>query len=124
MFVFNKTLNMWKTHNALDLLAADGSKVVSMYDGVVLDVSESYGMGHVVKIDHGNNVIATYASLGDVKVVKGQEVQRGEQIGTVSTSASYEFFDGAHLHLEMTVNGKTVDPTPYVKGEVFREVEQ
>lgn len=122
--VFNKTLNYWSTHKALDLSAADGTDVVSMYDGTVVDVYESYGMGNVVKIDHGENVVATYASLGDVQVVKGQEVTRGEKIGTVSTTASYEFSDGAHLHLEVTQNGVAVDPTPYVNGEIFREVEQ
>lgn len=122
--VFNKTLNYWSTHKALDLSAADGTDVVSMYDGTVVDVYESYGMGNVVKIDHGENVVATYASLGDVQVVKGQEVARGEKIGTVSTTASYEFSDGAHLHLEVAKDGVAVDPTPYANGEVYREVEQ
>lgn len=124
MFVFNKTLNTWKTHNAVDLAAADGTAVQAMYDGVVVDVSESYGMGNVVKIDHGENVVATYASLGDVQVTKGQTVKAGDKIGEVSTTASYEFTDGAHLHLEISKNGTAVDPMPYVKGEVYREVEQ
>lgn len=122
--VFNKTLNYWSTHKALDLAAADGTDVLSMYDGTVVDVYESYGMGNVVKIDHGENVVATYASLGDVQVVKGQVVSAGEKIGTVSTTASYEFSDGAHLHLEVSKDGVAVDPTPYVNGEVYREVEQ
>ena len=122
LFVFNKTLNSWHTHNGLDLTAADGAAVSSMYDGTVVDVGSTYGMGNYVKIDHGNNVVATYASLSDVKVVKGQTVARGEQIGAASTSASYEFVDGAHLHLEITENGKNVDPTPYVDGEIYREV--
>ncbi len=124
LFVFNKTLNTWATHNALDLAAAEGTQVVSMYDGTVVDVYESYGMGNVVKIDHGDNVVATYASLGDVEVVKGQAVKKGDVIGEVSTTASYEFSDGAHLHLEVEVNGEAVDPTPYVKGEIYREVEE
>ncbi len=122
--VFNQTLNYWSTHKALDLAAADGTDVVAMYDGTVVDVTESYGMGNVVKIDHGENVVATYASLANVEVVKGQEVTRGEKIGTVSTTASYEFSDGAHLHLEVAKDGVACDPTPYVNGEIFREVEQ
>ena len=120
--VFNKTLNYWSTHKALDLAAADGTKVVSMYDGTVVDVTETYGMGYIVKIDHGNNVIATYASLSDVQVVKGDVVQKGETIGAVSVTASYEFLDGAHLHLVVEENGKVVDPTPYVTGQIYREV--
>lgn len=124
LFVFNQTLNTWKTHNALDLAAADGADVCAMYDGTVIDVSESYGMGNVVKIDHGENVIATYASLGDVQVTKGQTVKTGDKIGEVSTTASYEFSDGAHLHLEVAKDGKAVDPTPYVEGTIYREIER
>lgn len=124
MFVFNKTLNTWATHNAIDLVADDGTQVSAMYDGTVVDVSESYGMGNIVKVDHGDNVVCTYASLSDVKVVKGQIVKKGDVIGSVSSSAGYEFSDGAHLHLEVAVGGKNVDPMPYVKGEIFREVEQ
>lgn len=122
LFVFNKTLNSWHSHGGLDLTAADGSKVCAMYGGTVVDVGSTYGMGNYVKIDHGDNVVATYASLSDVKVVKGQEVKLGEEIGAASTSASYEFADGAHLHLEVTKDGKAVDPTPYVDGEIYREV--
>ncbi|HIU90943.1 MAG TPA: M23 family metallopeptidase, partial [Candidatus Fimimonas merdipullorum] len=66
LFVFNKTLNNWSTHFALDLAAAEGTDVLSMYDGTVVEVSESYGMGNTIKIDHGDNVVATYASLGEV----------------------------------------------------------
>ena len=65
-----------------------------------------------------------FASQDSVKVVKGQTVKKGDVIGSVSSSAGYEFSDGAHLHLEVAVGGKNVDPMPYVKGEIFREVEQ
>ena len=124
LFVFNKTLNSWGSHKGVDLVADDGTNVTAMYAGTVVDVSESYGMGNIVKIDHGENVVCTYASLSDVKVVKGQTVAKGDVIGSVSSSAGYEFSDGAHLHLEVAVKGEQVDPMPYVKGEVFREVEE
>ncbi|MCX4287026.1 MAG: M23 family metallopeptidase [Clostridia bacterium] len=124
LFVFSSTLNSWESHNAVDLVAADGTAVNAMYDGTVIEVTETYGLGHIVKVDHGDNVIATYASLGDVQVQKGQNIKKGEKIGAVSTSASYEFKDGAHLHLEITKDGKNVNPMPYVSGEIFREVEQ
>ncbi len=122
LFVYNSTLDTWATHKAVDLKAADGAAVSAMYDGTVLSVENTYSMGNVVKIDHGDKVIATYASLGDVSVVKGQAVKKGDKIGTAGTTASYEFADGAHVHLEIAVNGLNVDPMPYVKGEIFREV--
>lgn len=124
LFVFNSTLNDWASHKGVDLVANDGTEVAAMYDGTVIDVKETFAMGNIVTIDHGDNVVATYASLSDVKVVKGQNVKKGDQIGAVSTTASNEFKDGAHLHLEVAVSGKNVDPMPYVNGEIFREIEQ
>ena len=121
LFVFSSTLNDWAAHKAVDLVAADGTAVNAMYDGTVVDVTETFGMGHIVTIDHGDNVVAKYASLSDIQVVKGQAVKKGDKIGAVSTTASNEFMDGAHLHLEVAVNGAAVDPTPYVSGEIFRE---
>ncbi len=122
LFVYNPTLNQWLTHKGIDLLAAENSPVTAMYDGTVLEVGESYGMGHYVKVDHGENVVATYASLTDVQVVAGQNVAKGDKLGVVSTTASYEFSDGAHLHLEVAQNGKQVDPTNYVEGKIYREI--
>src|SRR5699024_11183358 len=123
MFVFNSTLNTWKTHNALDLIAAENTAVVSMFDGTVTNVEETYGMGNSVTVDHGDGVIATYSSLGSVDVVKGQVLEKGEKIGTVGTTASYEFLQGPHLHLEVYKDGKHTDPSPYVNGEIFIEEE-
>ena len=122
-YVYKSTLKEYSAHKALDLLAADGSRVTSMYDGTVIEVKSSYMNGNYVVIDHGENVIATYASLSNVQVQKGEQVKQGELIGYVSTSARSEFKDGAHLHLEMTVNGEHVDPTPYVEGRIYREFE-
>lgn len=123
LFVFNPTLKYWAVHKAVDLAAADGTEVVSMYDGTVVKVGENVEYGHYVTIDHGDNVVATYASLSNVQVIEGQQVKRGDTIGAVSTSAGYECENGAHLHLEVHKNEKAVDPMPYVKGEIFREVD-
>ena len=123
LFVFNPTLGWWATHYAVDLAAADGTKVVAMYDGIVVDVDEDIARGYYVTIDHGDNVVATYASLSNVQVVEGQQVKQGDTLGAVSTSAGNECENGAHLHLEVYKDDAVVDPMPYVKGEIYREVE-
>ena len=123
LFVFKSTLNEWSVHKALDLIATDGTEVTAMYDGTVIDAGYTYLKGYYVTIDHGENVVATYASIADLQVQKGAQVKQGDVLGYASTSAENEYHEGAHVHLEVTVNGKKVDPTPYVIGEVYREIE-
>ena len=123
LFVFNPTLGYWATHKAVDLGAPDGTEVVAMFDGVVVKVDEDVERGHYVIIDHGDGVLATYASLNNLQVIEGQQVQRGTVIGVISTSAGYECENGAHLHLEVYKDNVVVDPMPYVKGEIYREIE-
>ena len=124
LFVFNPTLGWWATHYAVDLEATDGTQVVAMYDGVVVDVDEDVQKGYYVTVDHGAGVVATYASLTDVQVVKGQQIKRGDSLGAVSTSMGNECENGAHLHLEVYKDNEAVDPMPYVNGEIYREVEK
>ena len=123
LFVYKQTLNEYSSHKAVDLHAAEGTEVKSMYDGTVIESKLSYLDGYYVVIDHGDNVIATYASLSDVQVNVGDTVKQGDVLGYVSTTARCEFKEGPHLHLEVTADGKKVDPMPYVNGEVYRTVE-
>ena len=123
LFVFNPTLGFWTTHKAVDLNAPDGSEVVAMFDGIVIKVDNDLEKGQYVIIDHGDNLLAIYASLSNTLVIEGQMVARGEQIGEVSTSAGHECENGAHLHLEVYKNDQVVDPMPYVNGQIFREIE-
>ena len=123
LFVFNPTLGWWATHYAVDLAAADGTEVVAMYDGLVVDVDEDVQMGYYVTIDHGDGVVATYASLSNVQVVEGQQIKQGDTLGAVSTSMGNECENGAHLHLEVYKDEEVVDPMPYVNGTVYREVD-
>lgn len=123
MFVFQSTLNEWSVHKAVDLKAEEGAEVTAMYDGTVIKTGKSFLNGYYVVVDHGENVIATYASIKDVEVSVGDNVKQGDVLGYVSTTAECEYKEGPHLHLEVTENGKQVDPMPYVTGEVFRTIE-
>ena len=122
-FEYNNTLQVWAAHKALDLLANEGAEVTAMFDGTVIEVKTTYREGTFVVIDHGDNVIATYGSLQNVPVSKGQAVKKGDLIGEISVSATSEYMDGAHLHLEIVENGVSVNPTPYIEGKMYREFE-
>lgn len=114
LFVYSKTLNCYQSHRAVDFLAEEGTNVLAMKSGTVIEVGSTYGFGGYVKIDHGEDVIATYASLKNISVTAGSQVKQGDKIGEISDSANFEFLDGPHLHLEMTLSGTRVNPWDYI----------
>ncbi|MBR2860519.1 MAG: M23 family metallopeptidase [Clostridia bacterium] len=116
MLVYSSTLKHWSTHTALDLAATEGASVLAVLDGTVAKVENDALMGHTVTISHGNGYETKYASLGNVAegIEEGAKVLRGQAIGDVGTSASSEAADGAHLHFEVLLNGKPVNPQTYL----------
>ena len=122
--VFNQYLKQWVSHKGIDLIAESGTQVKSMFNGVVLDIQEESTLGYMVKIDHGENTIITYGSLNSCFLTIGQIVNQGEIIGEVGTSYQSEMGYGDHLHLEIVVDNVFVNPTPYIQGIVYREIEQ
>ncbi|MDD3831170.1 MAG: M23 family metallopeptidase [Clostridia bacterium] len=114
LFVFNDTLNRWQSHRAVDFIAPENTDVYAMRNGTVIEVGSNFGYGNYCIINHGDGIVATYASLDNIVLTQGQEVIKGDKVGQISTSASYEFIDGAHLHLEMTLNDKAVNPWDYI----------
>lgn len=112
---YNKTLNLWQAHKAVDFIADEGTDVFAVMDGTIKDVSYSYLMGNVVKLDIGNGMVVVYASLqNDVPVKVGDKVKKGDVIGKVGTTAKSEASDGAHLHLEVWLDEQNVDPSIYL----------
>jgi murein DD-endopeptidase MepM/ murein hydrolase activator NlpD len=108
---FHPILHVTRPHEGIDLAAPYGSAVVAPADGVVERVSEQTGYGMVLEIDHGNGVETKYAHLSRIDVHMGQRVTRGQPIAAVGNSG---LSTGPHLHYEVHVNGKVVDPLTYV----------
>lgn len=74
-------------------------------------ISDCYGYGNYVMIDHGDGTISLYGHLSEVEVADGEHVEQGQLIGkTGSTGMS----TGPHLHFEIRINGATKDPLNYI----------
>ena len=116
--VKSKTLNVWKTHDGVDIAGAPDEKVKSMTSGIVKSVSEDQLLGVCVVIDHGNGLEGYYCSLSkDVPVAAGQKVSAGTVIGTVGNTAESEVSENSHLHFAVKKNGEWIDPIALISGE-------
>ena len=112
---FDPTMNDWRTHDGIDIAAILGTEVRATGTGTVIGVYEDDFMGTTVVIDHGNNVTSLYANLAATPTVtEGQPVEIGTVIGAVGKTAKAESKRSDHLHFEMTKDGITVDPMPYL----------
>lgn len=101
----------WRHHSGMDIRADYGSPVLSTAEGVVRFSGYHQYLGHVVKIDHGYGVETWYGHLSKRLVQKGDTVKRGQAIGHVGSSGRST---GPHIHYEVHVNGKRVDPREYI----------
>ncbi len=112
---YSNTLKLWQAHKAIDLSAAEGTDVLAVMDGTVIEVTYNYLMGNIVKLNVGNGLIVVYASLqSDIPVKVGDSVTKGSVIGKVGNTAKSESSDGPHLHLEVLLNDQLVDPNLYL----------
>ena len=114
--LYSNTLEEWTTHTGIDIRAAKTSIVVSAEDGIVESIKNDPRYGLTVTIKHGDEYKTVYSNLLTSEFVKeGEEVEKGQTIGTIGDTASFEIADESHLHFEMYKNGKNVNPTIYLK---------
>ncbi|TAM75490.1 M23 family metallopeptidase [bacterium] len=100
-------------HDGLDIAANYGTPVEAAADGYVASAGWDGGYGIKVDIDHGNGYHTWYAHLEKALVHAGQVVTRSEVIGLVGASG---FATGPHLHYQLMLDGRAVDPTPFLHG--------
>lgn len=99
-----------KFHNGMDFSAHPGTDVYATGDGTVIRVGWETGYGNTVIIDHGFGYRTWYAHLQDFRTKVGKRVVRGEVIGGVGSTGKST---GPHLHYEVHVKGRVVNPVNY-----------
>ena len=101
-----------RMHNGVDFAASSGTPLYSTADGVVVHAGWSSGYGRLVKIQHEFGIETRYAHLSRLRVKVGQRGSRGDRIGDMGASGRVT---GVHLHYEVRVGGKPVNPMTYIK---------
>jgi murein DD-endopeptidase MepM/ murein hydrolase activator NlpD len=95
-------------HSAVDIRLPAGTPVRAIADGQVAFAGEQFFGGRSVVIDHGGGVFSVYYHLKEFSVEEGQEISRGDRIGSVGATGRAT---GPHLHFGVRVPGGRVDPT-------------
>ncbi|MBV8531761.1 MAG: peptidoglycan DD-metalloendopeptidase family protein [Candidatus Eremiobacteraeota bacterium] len=96
-------------HQGLDIAAPTGTTVMAAAAGTVIMAQWYGGYGNYVLIDHGGGYSTGYGHLSAIFVSTGQTVARGQAIGAVGSTGEST---GPHLHFEIRIAGKPVDPAP------------
>ena len=100
-------------HAGIDLAGPVGTPIYATADGVVGEAGyNSGGYGNLVKIDHGRGIETRYGHLSTIMVSPGQRITRGQQIGRMGSTGRST---GSHLHYEVRIDGRAVNPIPFMK---------
>lgn len=98
-------------HTGLDIATSTGTPIKVVADGTITNASYSGSYGNLVKVSHGNGVETWYAHTSKMYVTVGQKVNAGDVIAAVGSTGNST---GAHLHLEIRINGQHVNPQKYL----------
>ncbi len=114
--LYSATLNEWTTHQGIDIKADKTTVVKAAEAGTVKYIKNDPRYGLSVVIEHDDGYTTVYANLLTSEfVVEGEDVKKGQTIGTVGNTAAFEIADESHLHFEILKDGEQQDPNTYIK---------
>ncbi len=115
--VYSVTFEEYRSdHTGIDFSAKKGENVKAVFEGEVVKSYKDEKVGYTVIIRHSGNIYSVYSNLNKRGLAKkGDTVKKGDTIGEVSNSASYEIAEDYHVHFEMKQGKKYIDPKKYLK---------
>jgi murein DD-endopeptidase MepM/ murein hydrolase activator NlpD len=99
-------------HAGLDFKGPTGAPIYSAANGKVVFVGQRPGYGNCVDVDHGNGLRTRYAHMSAFRTKVGQSVMAGQMIGAVGSTGRST---GPHLHFEVRLHGRPVNPRPFLE---------
>jgi murein DD-endopeptidase MepM/ murein hydrolase activator NlpD len=100
-------------HEGLDFAAPQGTPILAASGGIVRTAAHHGSFGNLIEIDHGEGLVTRYAHAQVLLVKKGDLVRRGQMIARVGSTG---LSTGPHLHFEVRLHDKPLDPRVYLTG--------
>lgn len=108
---YHPILHRYRMHKGVDLGARSGVPIRAAADGVVIMATRQSGYGNVISIAHGGGIATLYGHCSRLLKSPGARVRRGETIALVGSTG---LSTGPHCHFEVRINGKAVNPRPWL----------
>jgi murein DD-endopeptidase MepM/ murein hydrolase activator NlpD len=100
-------------HPGIDLAGKVGTPIYATADGTVLRAGwNSGGYGNLIEIDHGRGITTRFGHLSAILIRAGEKITRGQLIGRMGSTGRST---GSHLHYEVRIDGRPVNPVPFMK---------
>lgn len=113
--LWDETMQDWRTHMGVDIEAEDGAEVVTAAKGIVMEAYKDEMYGFTVKVSHNDGTTTVYKNLGKIVVKKDDIVDEGQMLGTLGSSGAFEMMQKPHLHFEVILEDKYINPLEFIK---------
>lgn len=114
--VYSATMNDYRVHSGIDIVTEEGAPVYAAAGGEISQIWNDPLMGKCISIKHGEGCYTVYKNLAPeiaAGIEVGEAVGEGQLIASVGGTAMTEIAEEPHLHFEITVAGKGIDPLEY-----------
>lgn len=108
-------------HAGIDIAGKKGDGIFSAADGIIVQSGFDTDYGNFVIVEHLHNLRTVYMHLDSIEAKEGDEVVRGEKIGTMGSSGRST---GTHLHFQIMQHEQAVSPLPYLRNEKIVKEDQ
>ena len=99
-------------HSGIDFKGPTGQPILAAAGGRVTHAGWKSGYGKAVEVTHGNGLMTRYAHLSRIDVRAGQRIEQGLQLGAMGSTGRST---GTHLHFEVRLNGRAINPRPFLE---------
>lgn len=104
------------SHTGVDMAGSHGEPIRASAGGRVVRAGWFAGYGNCIDIDHGRGIVTRYGHLSGVDVAVGDSVQAGQHIGEMGSTGRST---GTHLHFEVRIDGRAVNPKPFLEASAY-----